>query len=90
MKAPIEIEVALTQFEEAAKRFQHLETRLIASPLNEFRTTFHPLAPGDLAHRIGKTEIARIEYMIGSGQSQKTLFYRRTSVAITTAPSSST
>ena len=77
MEAAVEVEIALAEFEKAPERFEHFEAAFHRLAAQRVQHDVDPLPAGDLAHPIGKAEIARIEHMVGAGQPQKRPLGRR-------------
>src|SRR5204862_2601859 len=75
--AAIEGEVALAEFEKAAKRLQDADALLHRLAAQRIEHDIDPGAAAQRAHPFGKPEIARIEHVIGADQVEKAALYFR-------------
>src|SRR6516164_8241682 len=71
MDAPIEIEIALAEFEKAAERLEYVEALLHRLTAQRVEHDIDASAGTDCAHRIGEAEITRIQHVIRASKPQE-------------------
>src|SRR5262249_42723479 len=71
MDAPIEIEIALAEFEKAAERLEYVEALLHPLTAERVEHDIDASAGTDCAHRIGEAEITRIQHVIRASKPQE-------------------
>src|SRR5262245_59208107 len=69
--AAVEVKIALAEFEEAAKRPQNLQAPLHRLAAQRVEDDVDALPGGYLPHGIGEGQVARVEHVVGTGQTQK-------------------